>query len=88
MLVTAHNPRQNIEPWPIKGILKLHESLTEKQSAIAVQMRTGKIGLRQFLYNREVPGIDSPLYDCGGGHQTVKHVLFACRRYSAKRRGY
>ena len=68
--------------------MKLHENLTNEQSAITVQMWTGKTGLRQFLYNRKVPGIDSPICECGGGHQTVKHVLFACPKYTTKRRGY
>ena len=62
--------------------------MTKEQSAIAVQMRTGKIGLRQFLYNRKVPGIDGPECGCGGGHQTVKHILFNCRKYSGRRREY
>ena len=79
---------RNIEPWPRRGILKLHENLTKEQSAIAVQMRTGKIGLRQFLYSRKVPGIDSAICECRGGHQTVEHVLIACRKYRAERRGF
>lgn len=78
----------SIEPWPRKEILKLHDGLTKDQSALAVQMRIGKIGLRHFLYGRKASGIDSLRCECRGGHQTVEHVLFACRKHAAMRRGY
>ena len=79
---------RNIEPKPRKGILRLHDDLSKEQSAIAVQMRTGKIGLRQFLHRRKVPDIDSPMCGCREGQQTVHHILFDCRKYRTMRRGY
>jgi ribonuclease HI len=76
-----------LEPKPRKNILKLHDKLPKKLSALAVQIRTGKIGLRLFLYRRGVPGIDTERCQCRQGPQTVEHVLFNCRKYSALRRG-
>jgi hypothetical protein len=43
-----------LQPTPKKTVLKLHDGLTKDLSALAVQMRTGKIGLRLFL-----PGIET-----------------------------
>jgi hypothetical protein len=40
-------------------VLQLHEGLTKRQSAILVQLRTEKLGLRDFLFRRKVPDIQS-----------------------------
>jgi len=49
-------------------------------------MRTEKIGLRDFLYQRGVPEIMDPHYVCGEGRQTVMHVLMRYRRFQDLRR--
>ena len=49
-------------------------------------MRTEKIGLRDFLYQRGVPDILDPQCVCGEGRQTVIHVLTRCRRFHDLRR--
>jgi hypothetical protein len=41
-------------------------------------MRTGKIGLKQFLFRWKVPDVMSAECECGEGNQTVWHVLLAC----------
>lgn len=86
---TAEHGRElySIEPKPRKAILKLHEGLDKELSAILVQMRTGKIGLRNFLTNRRVPGHNDPRCQCGRGLQTVEHILLTCREYSSQRKG-
>ena len=38
-----------LEPSPNRGIVKLHLGLTKELSALVIQMRTGKIGLRTFV---------------------------------------
>ena len=73
-------------PAPSKKVLKLHDSLTKRQSAILVQMRTEKIGLRDFLFRRRVPDILDPMCECQEGRQTVRHVLLICRRLKDIRR--
>lgn len=76
-----------LEPSPRRGIVKLHLGLTKELSALVVQMRTEKIGLREFLFHRKVPGIGNGRCICRQGKQTVKHVLLDCRLYNQMRRG-
>ncbi|KAK0369062.1 zinc knuckle [Colletotrichum limetticola] len=76
--------RENIVPShakPTKKVLELHEGLSKRQSALLVQMRTEKIGLQDFLFNRRIPGITNANYPCREGRQTVSHILLRCRRF-------
>ncbi len=41
-------------------------------------MRTGKIGLRSFLFQRHVPDVPTPRCSCGLGHETAYHVVVEC----------
>jgi ribonuclease HI len=66
---------------PTKKVLQLHEGLTKRQSALLVQLRTEKIGLRDFLFARRVPGVTSSRCQCGERRQTVAHVLLRCRTH-------
>lgn len=50
-------------------------------------MRTGKIGLRAFLFARKVPGIDDERCNYRQENQAVKHFLLECRLLNQKRRG-
>jgi hypothetical protein len=56
-------------------ILKLHKKLSSPLYSVLTQMRTGNVGLRQFLHRRRVPGYDNASCECGRGEQTVAHVL-------------
>ena len=58
-------------PEPTRKVLQVHEGLSKRQSGILVQLRTEKIGLKNFLFNRNVPDIPDPDYPCGEGRQTV-----------------
>lgn len=69
-------------PAPTKRVLKLHQGLRKRDSALLVQLRTEKIGLRDFLYSRHVPDIASSRCDCGAIRQTVAHVLLYCRTHN------
>jgi hypothetical protein len=51
-----------------------------------VQIRTEKIGLRDFLFRRKVPDILDPMCDCQEGRQTVRHVLLIHRKLEDIRR--
>ena len=56
---TSQAPAITKKP-PDKHVLKLHKGLYKAESSIFVQARTGKIGLRDFLFKRRVLGFDSP----------------------------
>ena len=73
-------------PEPTHKILRTHHGLKKWQSALLIQMRTEKIGLKDFLWKRKVPEVDDPGCDCGEGRQTVGHILLRCRKYRSLRR--
>ena len=56
------------------SMLRLHENLSKRFSAIAIQLRTIKIDLQTFLYNRKQ--VESSTCSCRRSSQTIKHVLF------------
>ena len=70
---------------PTKQVLKIHKGLRKAASALIVQMRTEKIGLKKFLHSRKVPGFDSPECPCRRGMQSAKHLLVECRIHTGKR---
>jgi hypothetical protein len=73
-------------PTPTKKVLQLHERLSKRESALLVQLRTEKIGLNDFLFNRHVPDITSPGCSCGERRQTVAHVILRCSKYKDLRK--
>ncbi|WQF76273.1 Putative ribonuclease H domain-containing protein [Colletotrichum destructivum] len=73
-------------PKPTKKVLQLHEGLSKRQSALLVQMRTEKIGIQDFLFNRRVPDITNANCPCQEGRQTVSHILLRCRKFRQLRR--
>lgn len=68
-------------PMPTKKVLQLHEGLSKRESSVLVQLRTGKIGLNDFLFTRKVPEVTSPACPCGERRQTVAHILLRCALY-------
>ncbi len=75
----------SIEAPPSTDVLALHQLLRKPETALAVQLRTGKNGFNAFLYQARVPSVLSPLCSCGFGHQTAKHIIIHCRNFSAAR---
>jgi ribonuclease HI len=73
-------------PVPSKKVLRLHEERSKRASALLVQMRTEKIGLRDFLFNRKVPDIADAQCSCKAGRQTVSHILLRCGKLKDLRR--
>lgn len=68
-----------------KKILTLHANLQKHESSALVQLRTGKIGLNSFLYQRRVPSVPSPLCRCGTGIEDHYHVFLHCPLYTEAR---
>lgn len=49
-------------------------------------MKTGKIGLRKFLYERNIRDIEDTEYASGKGEETVRHVLTEYSKFSKLRK--
>ena len=73
-------------PKPTHKALRIHEKRSKRHSSLLIQMRTENIGLKDLLYQREVPEITGPHCVCGEGRQKVMHVLMRCRRFNDLRR--
>src|SRR6201996_5113534 len=58
--------------------LEKHTGLQKHESSLLTQIRTGKIGLRAFLFDRKVPDINTPRCSCGYARETVAHLALNC----------
>ena len=58
--------------------LKKHQGLHKHESSLLTQIRTGKVGLRSFLFSRRVPNVMTPLCRCGRGPETATHLVLDC----------
>ena len=70
-------------PQPDKKGLMIHTKLKKSQSSLLVQTRTGKIGLRSFLYTRKI--VEDERCKCGHTSQTVRHILMECPNFNRLR---
>ncbi|EAQ83387.1 hypothetical protein CHGG_09791 [Chaetomium globosum CBS 148.51] len=52
--------------------------LSKAKSTLLVQARTGKIGLRGFLFTRRVPEVVTPVCRCGMARETFEHLVLEC----------
>ena len=50
---------------PLGADLEAAQWQARRGSSMLTQIRTGKIGLPAYLFNRQVPGINDPLCECG-----------------------
>ena len=76
---------RRLVPVPSPANRKLHAGRLKPESALLTQLRTGKVGFNDFLYNRRVPGVWSRRCPCGQGPMTVLHVLLLCSRWNETR---
>lgn len=64
---------------PAKAVLRLYMRIHRALSFALIQLRTKKIGLKDYLFSiRRASSGECP---CGWGRQTVKHVLIECPIY-------
>lgn len=57
--------------------------MARPETPALVQARTGKLGLRQYLYS--IGAEESKEYPCRQGFQTVEHVLLCCHEFEKLR---
>ena len=79
-----HRPTAQESEWKF-SVRAIHKGLSKAESSMATLLRTEKIGLNQFLYQRRVPGVVSPACECGWHKQTTKHVIIHCPTYAQGR---
>ncbi len=70
----------------VTAVRKRHASFTRAESTLAVQLRTGRTGLREYLYKRHVHDITTPTCACGRANETIEHVVLFCVKYAQERR--
>ena len=64
--------------------LQLYSGITKRQHITwLVRLRTGHCGLNKYL--ARFRKIDSPICECGWGHETVAHYLLVCNKYEEER---
>jgi len=81
---TSPDPTRAQYLWRKDGI-KLYRNLTRAQGSLAIQLRSGKLGLRAYLFQVKARDITSSSCPCGWRFQTIKHVLFYCPKYLQQR---
>jgi hypothetical protein len=69
----------------IKDVLKKFKRITRPESAVIVQARTGKIGLRDYVH--KIGAAESPRCPCGARRQTMHHTLLKCPEFDELRKG-
>jgi hypothetical protein len=74
-----------VDPRFERKDLRLHSNLTKAESSLLIQARTGKIGLKAFLFQRQVPGVVSPRCPCNGEKETVYHLVKECEEIRTPR---
>jgi hypothetical protein len=65
--------------WPSTDEKSSPHYLSKAMSSLLVQIRTGKIGLRAFLFERRVPEVTTPYCRCGLAKETFEHIVLECR---------
>jgi hypothetical protein len=75
--------KQVDQALPGKHTRLLYDSLIKSEARILVQMRTGKCQLNGYL--ARIKAVASDQCACGRGPETVKHFLFQCSQWEAKR---
>jgi hypothetical protein len=65
--------------------LKKHRHLHKHESSLLTQIRTGKVGLRAFLFERKVPEVATPRCPCGEAPETAAHLVLDCRQLDHQR---
>ena len=77
---------RRVFPTPSHLIKRVHKKVKGAKSSLITQIRTEKIGLKSFLYNRRVPGVEEESCECGANKQTARHILHECRLFNRQRR--
>jgi len=75
----------DIEPDFTEAVLDKHHGLWKHESSLLVQIRTEKIGLRAFLFQRRAQDAVTPLCRCGQSPETPTHLAIFCGELEEER---
>lgn len=68
---------------PQRHTLRLYNSLTIKESAIFIRLRTDHNRLRKYLYRRKL--VESDKCECGQNEDSTRHLILECPKWEAPR---
>ena len=80
---TTNRTTHKINKKPSKDVLQKFRQMSRPESSVIIQARTGKIGLRDYLY--KINSASSPECSCGYRRQTVHHTLLECPGFNELR---
>jgi hypothetical protein len=72
-------------PYPLPYVIQRYRGLLKHETSLICQVRTGRIGLRAFLFLRGVPDVPTPLCSCGRAPETPEHFILHCQSRTAER---
>jgi hypothetical protein len=78
-------PTPAAQPLFSDKALDKHRHLSKHESSLLTQIRTGKVGLRAFLFERGVPTVATPRCTCGDAPETAAHLVLDCREFNQQR---
>ena len=81
----ATNTNTGAYEEPQYKALARHQGLRKHESSLLTQVRTGKVGLRAFLFEKKVPGIATPLCRCGEAPETAAYLVLNCPELEVER---
>lgn len=68
---------------PNKSNLAYWKGLRKATTSVLIQLRTGIVGLAEYLY--KIKKKDSPRCQCDMGNQSVRHILLECQLLEEQR---
>jgi hypothetical protein len=64
---------------------KVYKDLYKHQASVLMQVRIGRVGMADLLFQRHVPDVPTPLCSCGEAPETPEHVLLHYNKTAEKR---
>jgi hypothetical protein len=64
---------------------KVYKDLYKHQASVLMQVRIGCVGMADFMFQRHVPDVPTPLCSCDKAPETPEHVLLHCNETAGKR---
>ncbi|KAK8090515.1 hypothetical protein PG994_000020 [Apiospora phragmitis] len=72
------------ESPPDWGACRRYDDMLKHEASVLMQARTGRIGLKSFLFTCRVPDVPTPLCNCGEGRETAEHLILYCKDFEGK----